>query len=118
MTHVPYLVAGYGITAAALAAYAGWLVARGRALARQLPPEELYWAGRATLVSRPEEIPIYDRVFFGGADDPAPPPRPAIGGTGSLWWTGVGKNHFHKPGTDVLIEPKVYAGLYFLLNSK
>jgi len=40
MTHVPYLVAGYGITAAALAAYAGWLVARGRALARQLPPEE------------------------------------------------------------------------------
>ena len=31
MTHVPYLIAGYGITAGALAAYAGWLVARSRA---------------------------------------------------------------------------------------
>jgi uncharacterized protein len=43
-----------------------------------LPPEELYWAGRATLVSRPEEIPVYDRVFFGAADEPAPPPRPVV----------------------------------------
>jgi uncharacterized protein with von Willebrand factor type A (vWA) domain len=28
-----------------------------------LPPEDLYWAGRLTLVSRREEIPVYDRVF-------------------------------------------------------
>ena len=40
MTHVPYLIAGYGITAGALAAYAGWLVARSRAVARELPAEE------------------------------------------------------------------------------
>ena len=33
--------------------------------AAELPVEELYWAGRLTLVSRPEEIPIYDRVFRG-----------------------------------------------------
>ena len=35
-----------------------------------LVPEELYWAGRATLVSRARDLPVYDRVFadfFGGA---------------------------------------------------
>lgn len=26
-------------------------------------PVDLYWAGRATLVSRPEDLPAYDRVF-------------------------------------------------------
>jgi uncharacterized protein with von Willebrand factor type A (vWA) domain len=34
-----------------------------------LGPRDLYWAGRATLVARPQEIPVYDRVFggfFGG----------------------------------------------------
>jgi uncharacterized protein with von Willebrand factor type A (vWA) domain len=44
-------------------------------------PGGAYWAGRATLVLRPEDIPAYDRAFgtvFGGAA-PAPPtvlPRP------------------------------------------
>jgi uncharacterized protein len=33
--------------------------------AAALPSEDLYWAGRLTLVSRPEEIPVYDRVFRG-----------------------------------------------------
>jgi uncharacterized protein with von Willebrand factor type A (vWA) domain len=33
--------------------------------AAALPPEGLYWAGRLTLVSRPSEIPLYDRVFRG-----------------------------------------------------
>jgi uncharacterized protein len=33
--------------------------------AAELPPEDLYWAGRLTLVARPEEIPVYDRVFHG-----------------------------------------------------
>jgi uncharacterized protein with von Willebrand factor type A (vWA) domain len=28
-----------------------------------LSPHDLYWAGRATLVARPREIPVYDRVF-------------------------------------------------------
>jgi uncharacterized protein with von Willebrand factor type A (vWA) domain len=40
-----------------------------------LPPGELYWAGRATLLSRPEQIEIYDAlfgVFFG-------PPMPGQG---------------------------------------
>lgn len=46
-----------------------------RALAL-LPPGELYWAGRATLVSRPEHIPVYDAVFGAFFGQPAPP-RPA-----------------------------------------
>jgi uncharacterized protein len=29
-----------------------------------LGPADLYWAGRATLVARQEEIPIYDRIFY------------------------------------------------------
>ncbi len=40
-----------------------------------LSPDDLYWAGRSTLVARRDQIPVYDRVFssfFGGA----PPPRP------------------------------------------
>jgi hypothetical protein len=28
-----------------------------------LEPGDLYWAGRATFVSRPQEIPVYDEVF-------------------------------------------------------
>jgi uncharacterized protein with von Willebrand factor type A (vWA) domain len=46
--------------------------------AAALPPSELYWAGRITLVSRREDLPVYDRTFrehFGGAPD-APAPRP------------------------------------------
>ena len=38
-----------------------------------LPPDDLYWAGRGTLVSRRDDIPIYDRVFhafFGVAVPP------------------------------------------------
>ena len=40
-----------------------------------LPPGELYWAGRATLLSRPEQIDVYDTLFglfFG-------PPTPSQG---------------------------------------
>jgi hypothetical protein len=43
MTHAAYLAAGYGVTAAALALYAWRVIARGRALARVLPPEERRW---------------------------------------------------------------------------
>jgi uncharacterized protein len=39
-----------------------------------LPPGDLYWAGRATLVSGGDEIAVYDRVFrefFGASQAPA-----------------------------------------------
>ncbi len=35
-----------------------------------LPAEDLYWAGRLTLVSRPEQIAVYDRLFRGVVDEP------------------------------------------------
>jgi hypothetical protein len=38
-----YAVAGYALTFAALAAYSWRLLARGRRLARTLPPEERTW---------------------------------------------------------------------------
>ena len=41
--------------------------------AAALPPEDLYWAGRLTLVARPEEIPVYDRVFHGVVEQEQPP---------------------------------------------
>jgi uncharacterized protein with von Willebrand factor type A (vWA) domain len=44
--------------------------------AAALPVADLYWAGRLTLVSRPEEIPLYDRVFRGVVEEE--PPRPPI----------------------------------------
>ena len=53
-----------------------------------LPPEELYWAGRATLVGRRDDLDAYDRVFrsfFRGAAVPAErpkPPRPQAAGIG------------------------------------
>jgi uncharacterized protein with von Willebrand factor type A (vWA) domain len=37
-------------------------------------PAGLYWAGRATLVTRREEIPIYDRIFRGFYGVEASPP--------------------------------------------
>ena len=30
-----------------------------------LPPDDLYWAGRATLVARAADIPVYDAAFEG-----------------------------------------------------
>ena len=40
--------------------------------AATLEPRDLYWAGRLTLVSRPEEIPVYDRVFRGVIEEEPP----------------------------------------------
>jgi uncharacterized protein with von Willebrand factor type A (vWA) domain len=54
-----------------LAAGPGRVVEFCRAAA-ELPPEELYWAGRLTLVARPEEIPVYDRVFRGVLEEEPP----------------------------------------------
>jgi uncharacterized protein len=42
-----------------------------------LPPDDLYWAGRATLLARRADIPIYDEVFegfFGPPVEVRPPP--------------------------------------------
>ena len=43
-----------------------------------LSPEDLYWAGRATLLGRREQIPVYDRVFsaFFGGEEASAAPRP------------------------------------------
>lgn len=38
-------------------------------------PAHLYWAGRATLVGRPEDVPVYDAVFRRWFGRPEPPPR-------------------------------------------
>jgi uncharacterized protein with von Willebrand factor type A (vWA) domain len=47
-----------------------------------LPPQDLYWAGRGTLVARRDDIAVYDRVFraFFGEEPPAPAeaPRPPV----------------------------------------
>jgi uncharacterized protein len=34
-----------------------------------VPADGLYWAGRATLLSRPEDVPVYDRIFSGIAEE-------------------------------------------------
>jgi uncharacterized protein len=42
-----------------------------------LPPDDLYWAGRATLLARSADIPVYDEVFtafFGPPAEVRPPP--------------------------------------------
>jgi uncharacterized protein len=54
-----------------LAVGPGRVVEFGRAAAA-LEPRDLYWAGRLTLVSRPEEIPVYDRVFRGVIEEEPP----------------------------------------------
>jgi uncharacterized protein with von Willebrand factor type A (vWA) domain len=40
-----------------------------------LPPQDVYWAGRATLVPRAENIPVYDHVFADFFGDEAEPDR-------------------------------------------
>jgi hypothetical protein len=44
MTHVGYVAAGWGISLAVIGAYAARTIARGRALSRQVPPEERRWS--------------------------------------------------------------------------
>jgi heme exporter protein CcmD len=38
-----YVVAGWGITAVVLVGYALWIILRGRALSKQVPPEDRRW---------------------------------------------------------------------------
>jgi uncharacterized protein len=40
-----------------------------------LGPEDLYWAGRLTLCSREQDIPVYDRVFRAEVEPERPRPR-------------------------------------------
>lgn len=54
MTHAAYVFAGYAATAAALAAYAGWIISRRRAVARILAAGE---AASSTDGDRPSEAP-------------------------------------------------------------
>jgi uncharacterized protein with von Willebrand factor type A (vWA) domain len=68
---------GGALRAAGLPVGTGRLMALAEATTL-LPPGELYWSGRATLVSRPEQIPVYDRVFrevFAGVDPPPNDPE-------------------------------------------
>ena len=43
-----------------------------------LPPGELYWAGRATLLSRPEQIEVYDALFAHFFGPPTPSQGPPV----------------------------------------
>jgi uncharacterized protein with von Willebrand factor type A (vWA) domain len=43
-----------------------------------LPAEDLYWAGRATLVSKPEHIPAYDALFGRFFGPPTPSQGPLV----------------------------------------
>jgi uncharacterized protein len=61
---------------------AGLEVGTGRVVdfcraAALLPPDDLYWAGRATLLARSADIPVYDEAFeafFGPPAELRPPP--------------------------------------------
>lgn len=44
MTHAGYVAAGWGLSLAALAAYAVRTLRRGRRLAREVPPEARRWS--------------------------------------------------------------------------
>jgi uncharacterized protein len=68
--------------------------------AAALPAEYLYWAGRLTLVSHPEEIPIYDRVFRGVLED-RPPPGPVT----------VVEEEVALASAEELLRTKSFAGL-------
>lgn len=43
MTHVGYIVAGWGISLVSIALYAWSVISRGRTLGRQVPAEKRRW---------------------------------------------------------------------------
>jgi uncharacterized protein with von Willebrand factor type A (vWA) domain len=80
VTAVDRLVAfGSALRTAGLPVGTGRLVAFRKA-AELVPAEDLYWAGRATLVTRRDDIAVYDRVYrevFGSTPRrPGRPPSP------------------------------------------
>lgn len=44
MEHAEFVLTGYGAVLGAMGGYAAWLVRRGRALARRVPPEQRRWS--------------------------------------------------------------------------
>ena len=44
MDYAGYVLTGYGVVFGAIGGYALWLVRRGRAAARQVPPERRRWS--------------------------------------------------------------------------
>ncbi|MBA2537741.1 MAG: VWA domain-containing protein [Actinobacteria bacterium] len=79
MSESALVVFGRALRAEGLAVGSGRILEFCRA-ASLLPPGDLYWAGRATLVPRRDDIPVYDRVFdaFFGPPSPEPAPRPSV----------------------------------------
>src|SRR3954471_5198191 len=63
---------GRALRGEGLAVGSGRIIEFTRAAAT-LAPDDLYWAGRATLIAGPDQIPVYDRVFarFFGAEEDA-----------------------------------------------
>jgi uncharacterized protein with von Willebrand factor type A (vWA) domain len=47
-----------------------------------LAPEDLYWAGRATLVAQPQDVEVYNRVFAAFFGEPGPRPGAHVRITG------------------------------------
>ncbi|MFZ9445167.1 MAG: heme exporter protein CcmD [Ilumatobacteraceae bacterium] len=43
MEHASFIIASYVLTFGSIAAYAAWVVRRGRAMARRAPREEMPW---------------------------------------------------------------------------
>jgi uncharacterized protein len=71
-----------------------------------LPPEDLYWAGRGTLVARRDDIPVYDRVFrsFFGQE---PPPHPEPASPPAKLRTGSGKEAEKGGEGDQDVQPEL-----------
>ena len=44
MTHAGYVAAGWGGAAVLVGGYAAWVLRRGRALSRRVPPGERRWS--------------------------------------------------------------------------
>ena len=44
MRYAEYVLSGYGLVLAAIGGYAAWIVRRGRALARRVPPDQRRWS--------------------------------------------------------------------------
>ena len=44
MDYAGYVLTGYAVVFGAVGGYAWWLVRRGRAVARQVPPERRRWS--------------------------------------------------------------------------
>ena len=43
MSHIGYVLGGYGLVLGTFASYAAWTITRGRKLSRRLPEEQRRW---------------------------------------------------------------------------